>query len=122
MGDTPTVEVTEDKASIILGFEDGSFGVINYFANGGKAFPKERIEVFAGDAVLQLDNFRKLKGFGWNNFKKMNLMKQDKGQDACAAVFIDAIRNGKPAPIPFGEIMESARVSIEIADMLRSQK
>ena len=122
MGDTPTVEVTEDKASIILGFEDGSFGVINYFANGGKAFPKERIEVFAGDAVLQLDNFRKLKGFGWNNFKKMNLMKQDKGQDACAAVFIDAIRNGKPAPIPFDEIMESARVSIEIADMLRSQK
>ncbi len=122
MGDTPTVVVTEDKASIILGFDDGSFGVINYFANGGKAFPKERIEVFAGDAVLQLDNFRKLKGFGWNNFKKMNLMKQDKGQDACAAVFIDAIRDGKPAPIPFDEIMESARVSIEIADQLRSQK
>ncbi len=122
MGDTPTVEVTEDKASIILGFEDGSFGVINYFANGGKAFPKERIEVFAGDAVLQLDNFRKLKGFGWNSFKKMNLMKQDKGQDACAAVFIDAIRDGKPAPIPFDEVMESSRVSIEIADQLRSQK
>ena len=122
MGDTPTVEVTEDKASVILGFEDGSFGVINYFANGGKAFPKERIEVFAGDAVLQLDNFRKLKGFGWNNFKKMNLMKQDKGQDACAAVFIDAIRDGKPAPIPFDEVMESSRVSIEIADQLRSQK
>jgi len=122
MGDTPTVEVTEDKASIILGFEDGSFGVINYFANGGKAFPKERIEVFAGDAVLQLDNFRKLKGFGWNNFKKMNLLKQDKGQDACAAVFINAIRDGKPAPIPFEEVMESSRVSIEIADQLRSQK
>ena len=122
MGDTPTVEVTEDKASIILGFEDGSFGVINYFANGGKAFPKERIEVFAGDAVLQLDNFRKLKGFGWNGFKKMNLMKQDKGQDACAAVFIDAVRDGKPCPISFDEVMESSRVSIEIADQLRSQK
>ena len=121
MGDNPAVEVTEDKASILLGFEDGSFGVINYFANGGKAFPKERIEVFAGDAVLQLDNFRKLKGYGWNDFKKMNLMRQDKGQDACAAVFIDAIRDGKPAPIPFEEIMESARVSIEVALQLRKQ-
>lgn len=121
MGDAATVEVTEDKASIILGFEDGSFGVINYFSNGGKTFPKERIEVFAGDAVLQLDNFRKLKGFSWNNFKKMNLMKQDKGQDACAAVFIDAIRDGKPSPIPFEEIMESSRVSIKISDQLRSQ-
>ncbi|MCK5904846.1 MAG: bi-domain-containing oxidoreductase, partial [Gammaproteobacteria bacterium] len=119
MGNSPAVEVTEDKASIILGFEDGSFGVINYFANGGKAFPKERIEVFAGDAVLQLDNFRKLKGYGWNDFKRMNLMKQDKGQDACAAVFIDAIRDGKPAPIAFEEIMESARVSIEVALQLR---
>ena len=121
MGDTPTVEITEDKASIILGFEDGSFGVINYFANGGKAFPKERIEVFAGDAVLQLDNFRKLKGYGWNNFKKMNLMKQDKGQEACAKSFINSISNGSAAPISFEEVIESARVSIEIAMQLRSQ-
>jgi hypothetical protein len=28
-------------------------GTILYLANGGKAFPKERIEVFANDAVLQ---------------------------------------------------------------------
>lgn len=121
MGDHPAIEVTEDKASIMLGFEDGSFGVINYFANGGKVFPKERVEVFAGDAVLQLDNFRKLKGYGWNDFKKMNLIKQDKGQDACTALFIDAIREGKPAPIAFDEIMEGARVSIEIAKQLRLQ-
>ncbi len=44
----------------------------------GEAFPKEHIEVFAGDDVLQLDNFRKLKGYGWTNFKKMNFMRQDK--------------------------------------------
>ena len=121
MGDHPAIEVTEDKAAIILGFADGSFGVIHYFANGGKAFPKERIEVFAADAVLQLDNFRKLKGYGWHDFKKMNLMRQDKGQNACVETFIDAIRYGRPAPIPFDEIMESARVSIKIANQLRQQ-
>ena len=51
IGESPLVEVRDDKAIIVLSFSDGSVGVINYFANGGKAFPKERIEVFADDAV-----------------------------------------------------------------------
>ena len=55
-------------------------GSIHYFANGGKSFPKERIEVFCDNAVLQLDNFRKLRGFGWKGFNNMNLWSQDKGQ------------------------------------------
>ena len=61
-----------DKASITLGFEDGSFGTILYLANGAASFPKERIEVFAAGRV-QLDNFRKLRGYGWPGFTKMNL-------------------------------------------------
>jgi predicted dehydrogenase len=86
--------VTNDKASITLSFADGSFGVVHYLANGSKAFPKERLEVFCGGGVLQLDNFRKLKGFGWPGFKSMNLRRQDKGQKACAAAFLDAVRDG----------------------------
>lgn len=121
MGNHPGVEVTEDKAAILLGFADGSFGTINYLANGGKSFPKERIEVFAGDAVLQLDNFRKLRGFGWNNFKKMNLLRQDKGQAACVVAFLESIHSGKPSPISFEELMEVSRYTIEAARQLRSQ-
>lgn len=120
MGDHPGMPVTEDKASITLGFADGSFGTILYLANGASCFPKERVEVFAAGGVLQLDNFRKLKGFGWKGFKKMNLWKQDKGQNACAAAFLDGIQKGSPA-IPADEIFEIARVSIEVAEQLRAQ-
>lgn len=120
MGDAPGLAVTEDKASITLGFEDGSFGTIMYLANGSASFPKERVEVFAAGRVLQLDNFRKLKGFGWPGFSKMNLWKQDKGQNACAATFLQAIEKGKPA-IPADEIFEVARVTIELMELLRSQ-
>lgn len=120
MGDTPGVAITEDKASITLGFEDGSFGTIMYLANGAASFPKERVEVFAAGRVLQLDNFRKLKGFGWQGFRKMNLWRQDKGQNACAAAFLAAIESGTPA-IPAEEIFEVARVSIEVAELLRRQ-
>lgn len=121
MGETDAVQILEDKASITLGFEDGSFGTIFYLANGASSFPKERVEVFTAGRVLQLDNFRKLKAFGWPGFSKMNLWRQDKGQDACAAVFVDSIRDGKEAPIPADEIFEVARVTIQVAEILRAQ-
>ncbi|MGR0306249.1 bi-domain-containing oxidoreductase [Acinetobacter beijerinckii] len=121
MGETDAVQVLEDKASITLGFEDGSFGTIFYLANGASSFPKERVEVFTAGRVLQLDNFRKLKAFGWPGFNKMNLWRQDKGQDACAAVFVDSIRDGKEAPIAADEIFEVARVTIQVAEILRAQ-
>lgn len=120
MGDSPGIAITEDKASITLGFKDGSFGTILYLANGAASFPKERVEVFAAGRVLQLDNFRKLKGYGWPGFNKMNLWKQDKGQNACAAAFLQAVEKGTPA-IPVDEIFEVARVTIEVVELLRSQ-
>jgi predicted dehydrogenase/threonine dehydrogenase-like Zn-dependent dehydrogenase len=121
MGDAPGVEITEDKATITLGFADGSFGTILYLANGAAGFPKERVEVFVAGRVLQLDNFRKLKGYAWPGFNRMNLWRQDKGQKACAAAFLVAIETGTSTPIPPAEIFEVARVSIEVADQLRSQ-
>ena len=120
MGNIPGVEVREDKVSISLSFEDGSFGTIHYLANGGSAFPKERVEVFCDDAVLQMDNYRVLKGYGWHGFKKMKLFKQDKGQKACVKAFIESIANGKESPISYEEVMESSRVSIEVANSLHN--
>jgi len=120
MGDVPGVEVREDKASITLSFEDGSFGTIHYLANGGSVFPKERVEVFCDDAVLQMDNYRVLTGYGWPGFKKMKLFKQDKGQKACAKAFIESIIHGKESPISYEEVMESSRVSIEVVNSLRN--
>ena len=122
MGEAPGVTVTEDKAAVVLGFADGSFGTINYLANGAKSFPKERIEVFCSGRTLQLDNFRKLTGFGWPGFKKTSSWSQDKGQDACAAAFLASIDEGKPSPIPPNEIFEVARATVEAAEMLRNQQ
>lgn len=112
--------VTADTATITLPFSDGSIGTIHYFANGSKAFPKERLEVFAGGRILQLDNFRRLKGFGWPRFGRMNLWRQDKGQKACAQAFVRAVREGSAAPIPLQEVLEVSRVTIELAEAARA--
>jgi hypothetical protein len=79
------------------------------------------VEVFAAGRVLQLDNFRKLKGYGWPGFSKMNLWKQDKGQNDCAAAFLQAVEKGRAA-IPVDEIFEVARVTLDVADILRGQQ
>jgi predicted dehydrogenase len=104
-----------DTVSLQLGFGEGSIGTVHYFANGTKAFPKERLEVFAQGRVLQLDNFRMLRGFGWPGFKSMRLWRQDKGQTACAEAFLRVLRDGGEAPIPFDEIIEVSRVTIQLA-------
>ena len=64
---------------------------------------------------MQLDNFRRLQGFNWPGFKKMNLRRQDKGQEACVAAFLEAIQKDQGSPIPINEIIEVSRVSIELA-------
>lgn len=110
---------SSDSASITLRFTDGSVGTIIYASGGHKAFPKERLEVFAGGAVLQLDNFRVLRAFGWKGFSRSSALRQDKGQRACVSEFVSAIRSAAEAPIPFEEILEVSRISIEVAEALR---
>jgi len=102
--------------SFTLGFSDGSFGTVHYLANGNKSFPKERIEVFCAGRILQLDNFRRLKAWGWPNLRKMNLWRQDKGNRACVQAFVDAVRTQAADPIPFDELIEVTRVSFEVAE------
>lgn len=119
LGRHPALPVRDDKTTIMLEFADGSVGTLHYLANGDKGFPKERLEVFCAGRVLQLDNFRKLTGWGWKGFSKMNLWRQDKGQSACAQAFVDAVRNGSTAPIPVEEILEVSRVTIEVTNTIQ---
>ena len=119
LGHHPALGVRDDKIAILLGFADGSVGVINYLANGHKAIPKERLEVFVGGRVLKLDNFVKLRAHGWRGLAKLNLWSQDKGNYACAAAFVRAVRSGAEPVIPIDEILQVSRVAIEIAESVR---
>lgn len=113
------IPIVDDKISLTLEFADGSVATVHYLANGHKGFPKERIEVFAAGRVLQLDNFLKLRGWGWKGFSKLNLWRQDKGTAQCAKAFLERIRSGLNSPISNDEIIEISRVSIEAASALQ---
>lgn len=109
----------EDQLTITLKFGDGSIGVIHYLANGHKSYSKERLEIFVDGKIIVIDNFRKMRGFGFKRFSKMNLWGQDKGQHACAKAFVDGIKAGA-APIPLDEIFEVQQVCLDLVERVRS--
>lgn len=109
-----------DNVSFMLQFADDSVGTVHYLANGHRSVPKERLEIFCAGRILQLNNFRELRAYGWPQFRKMKLWRQDKGHAACVAAFVDTIRTGRPAPIPFAEMVEVTRASFEIVDAMQA--
>ncbi|GAK57147.1 oxidoreductase domain protein [Candidatus Vecturithrix granuli] len=105
----------EETVSLQFTFADGSIGTIHYFTNGNKGFSKEHLEVFGAGKILQLDNFKTLRGYGWKTFHQMKLWRQDKGHHQEMQRFIEAIEQGGAAPIPFEEIVEVMRVTLELS-------
>lgn len=109
----------KDSVVVALGFANGAIASINYFCNGSKSFPKERLEIFAGGGILQLDNFNKTIGYRWPGFKKFSTFRQDKGQRSCVAAFVDAVERGDYSSlIPFEEIIEVTRACFAIEEQL----
>ena len=108
-----------DTVIISLQFADGSIGTVNYFANGSKAFPKERLEIFAQGSILQLDNFRSLRSFNWPGVNNQRSWKQDKGQQNCANAFVQAIASGDTSQlIAFDELREVMQSCFDAVDQL----
>jgi predicted dehydrogenase/threonine dehydrogenase-like Zn-dependent dehydrogenase len=107
----------EDNAVLTFTFPDGSMGVVSYLANGDKAFPKERVEVFSGGRVAVLDDFRSLELVS-NGRRKVfhSRLRQDKGHSQEWQAFAAAIRSDGPAPIPYDQlfgVMNAIFASIE---------
>ena len=107
-----------DTASITLSFENGSIATVHYFSNGNRSVPKERLEVYQEGRIYSLDNYRKTQAYGDVRFPRVRTIKQDKGQMACVQAFVSALRAGFESPIPYSEIMEVSRASIDADKMV----
>ena len=104
IGQESELPIKNDNAIINLKFEDGSIGTLQYISTGNKSFSKERLTVFCEGKVLELDNFKKVNGFGTSDFKKMG---QDKGHKAEMVGFVDNIENSKSAMISFDSLVNT---------------
>ncbi len=109
-----------DNASILLKYENGSTGVVNYFANGSKSFSKERVEVYSQERTLVLDNWRSLIGYGFKGFSKMK-SKIDKGHAAQFSQLVAQIEKKGDALIPFDSLVNTTRASFAAIESLKSK-
>lgn len=106
----PHATETTDNASILLRYENGSTGVINYFSNGHKAYSKERVEVYSQERTLILDNFRTLEGYGFKGFSKLK-KSQDKGHKTQFQELLKRIQTGGAPLIPLDEIINTTQAT-----------
>jgi predicted dehydrogenase len=79
IGGTTGRFLQDDNVHLSLQFADGSLGSITYTAQGTKMFSRERLEVFCGESVAVLDDFRALEIISAAKRRKKRLWSQDMG-------------------------------------------
>ncbi len=118
MGENP--QGNTDNATILLKYQNGSTGVINYFSNGNKSYSKERIEVYSQGRTMIIDNFKKSKYYGLKSSGISGIFKsQNKGHGEQFRLFLERLKNGGEPIIPFEEIINTSRTSICAVESLK---
>lgn len=117
-GKNPTENT--DNASILLKYKNGSIGVINYFSNGNKSYPKERIEIYQSSKNIVIDNFRKIEFFGYNHKNKKG--RQDKGHKNQFERWLNFLSSGGEPIISLNSIANTSKAAIACIDSLKEKK
>ena len=107
-----------DNASILLKYKNGSSGVINYFSNGSKSYPKEKIEIYSQQKNILIDNFRSAEFFGYSKSKMKKT--QDKGHKEQFTQWNELLKKGGKSLIPFDEIYNTSRAAILAVESLKT--
>jgi predicted dehydrogenase/threonine dehydrogenase-like Zn-dependent dehydrogenase len=112
--------VNEDSVLITLRLADGSNGSIAYLAEGDRALPKERIEIFGGGKSFVIDDFRS--AGAWQNGREttIKLRGQDKGQKDEVRAVCAVVREGGPAPIALDDLATTTRATFRVLESLRT--
>lgn len=110
-----------DTVSILLKYTDGSNAVINYFANGSKAYSKERIEVFSQERTAVIDNFCVTKAYGFKGLKSLKTS-LNKGHKNQFQQLVERVKNGGGELIAFDTVLNTTRASFAVIKSLQEAR
>lgn len=108
----PDAQGLNDTVNILVDFENGSTGVIAYYANGSKALAKEYFEVYSAGTTGIIHDFKKCEIYG-KKVKRETLSSQDKGQKKMMDSFFQALSEGN-LPIDMNEIFSATRATFAV--------
>ncbi len=112
--------VDEDSVFITLRFADGSNGAVAYLAEGDKAMPKERVEIFGEGKSFVLDDFRGATSYRNGREESTKPRQQDKGQADETRAVCDVVSKGREAPIALDDLAATTRATFRILESLRT--
>ena len=115
------IQENTDNASILLKYDNGTNAIINYFANGSKAYSKERIETYNQEKTLILNNWRILRGYGTKCFS-VKKTKLDKGHKNQFRLLVESIQKGGKPIIPFDEIVNTTKAAFAAIQSLKENR
>lgn len=100
-----------DNCVITVKYEDGSVCTLTYTGQGSKEYGKEYFELFVDGAVIVMDDYKALKGYGIK-VNEMKTMGSEKGQFEELVAFHGAITHGDGHPIPIWQMEQATKLSI----------
>jgi polar amino acid transport system substrate-binding protein len=112
--------VDDDSVFVTLKLADGSNGSIAYLAEGDRALPKERVEIFGAGRAFAIEDFRAATQYAGGRETRARLRAQDKGQREEVRAVCAALREGAPAPIALEDLANTTRTTFRILDSLRT--
>lgn len=110
--------IDENIIVAVLKFTDGSIASLTYTTLGSSEFPKERIEIFKGESVIVINDFREiiLSGFKERGYK---LRRQDKGHYNELVEFAKIVKGEKEASFGLEEGVRVTECTLKIVKKLR---
>lgn len=114
----PGIYAPDENVVITITFKDSSLASITYVANGDKAFPRERVEIFGGGSVCVIDNFRSLVFTKGSKKKRVRKFNKDSGHQAEFSAFFSAIQKGEVIPVDFEEYIYTTFATFCIQESL----
>ena len=96
---------------IQLSLADGSSAVIHYVTTNRARLSKERLEIFAPDLAIELDDFLRAVFHDRGRRTTRRYTRQDKGHRAELAAFLDAVRSGGPSPTDLDSLVLTTRAT-----------
>ncbi len=113
----PDSQGLNDTLNVNIEFENGSTGVLAYYANGAKSMPKEYFEVHAAGMSASLNDFKECTIYG-KKAEKHKLTTQDKGQKKMVEEYFLGLRNGQQ-PIPMRDVFATTAATLGVLKSLQ---
>jgi predicted dehydrogenase/threonine dehydrogenase-like Zn-dependent dehydrogenase len=112
---------SRDNVTITISFQDGSLANLLYLANGDRAVAKEYFEVFCEGGIARIDDF-KILSLSRNGKTETIKGGRNKGHHREMELTIEAMEQGKDAPISYAELIEVTEATFAVEEAIRTQK